>query len=411
VRWSWKRRASALRPGAWIAILLVLVSAEGVAAAERRNRPSDETGGVTLAFIGDFGTANAAQRAVAELVTEWQPDAIITAGDNYYASSVGGTGTDRYDRAVGAYYCRFLQGVAPGEHCEGGGAETNAFWPATGNHDYTEGGIANYLAYFRLPGNERYYDVVIGHVHVFIIDSHRALRRDPEMAGQRGWLKQALAASTAAWKVVVAHHPPYSSGTHGPSVGMRWPFNEWGADLVVVGHEHDYERLAAEGIPYVVNGLGGATRRGFRAIDPGSVARFWTDWGALRIRATGSRLEGSFVSVDGRIEQDTFALDRPAKRPLSFGKDGPGDGALTASTSRVRLRWQESLGAHSYEYCVDARLDGRCTSGWRNAGARTRITVKGLRAGAVYEWQVRALNSSGQRIADKGVWRGFTTGA
>jgi hypothetical protein len=59
-------------------------------------------------------------------------------------------------------------------------------------------------------------------------------------------------------QVVFFHEPPYSSGLgHGSSPHMRWPFAQWGTDLVLAGHDHIYERIALDGILYFVNGLGG----------------------------------------------------------------------------------------------------------------------------------------------------------
>ena len=75
-------------------------------------------------------------------------------------------------------------------------------------------------------------------------------RRQPGC--RSGWLH-----STSAWQVVYFHLPPYSSGYQGSVDWMRWPFAAWGADVVLSGHDHLYERLEVDGIPYVINGLGG----------------------------------------------------------------------------------------------------------------------------------------------------------
>src|SRR5438105_3897204 len=70
-------------------------------------------------------------------------------------------------------------------------------------------------------------------------------------APQGGWLQRALAASTACFKVVYFHHPPYSSGNF-EVPRMRWPFKGWGADVVLAGHDHLYERFEVDGLPYFV---------------------------------------------------------------------------------------------------------------------------------------------------------------
>lgn len=79
------------------------------------------------------------------------------------------------------------------------------------------------------------------------------------------WLQDALGNSTAPWKVVMLHHAPFSSGTsHGSNPRTQWPFQTWGADVVLSGHDHLYERILKNGgFPYFVNGLGGASIYGF----------------------------------------------------------------------------------------------------------------------------------------------------
>lgn len=209
----------------------------------------------SIAVVGDPGSGGAGEAAVAAMVGGWAPDAVMFTGDNYYAAA-GGSGTGRYDLSVGRYYCGFLSGAATGSYCAGGTATTNRLWPAIGNHDYSDAGISNYLAYFSLPGNERYYDTRVGSVHLFVLDSDEMLRSNGEMAAERAWVEAGLRASTAPFQVVMFHHPPFSSGSHGSSTAMRLPFADWGADLVLSGHEHVYERLSSGGLTYVVNGIG-----------------------------------------------------------------------------------------------------------------------------------------------------------
>lgn len=278
-------------------------------------------GTTTFAVIGDFGIGNAHERAVATLVKSWNPDFIVALGDNYYRPA-GGTGTGRYDRSVGAFYCRWLADVTTtGTRCPDGTAATNAFFPALGNHDYSDAtpSLKTYLSYFRLPGdglvnssgNERYYDYVQGPVHFFVLNSDS---REPDgtssTSRQATWLKKQLAQSTSAWNVVYDHHPPYSSDTtHGSTTRMRWPFAQWGADAVLSGHSHTYERVAKNGIVYFVNGLGGAARYGFSGKASGSKVRYNSNWGAQLVTATPTSLKFSFRTVGGRTV-DTYTLKK-----------------------------------------------------------------------------------------------------
>ena len=77
--------------------------------------------------------------------------------------------------------------------------------------------------------------------------------------------------------------------------------------MVLNGHEHLYERAAADGITYDTDGLGGAPRYVFGTPISGSAARFADDFGALRLRVTDASIDGAFVSVDG-ASQDAFTI-------------------------------------------------------------------------------------------------------
>ena len=124
---------------------------------------------------------------------------------------------------------------------------------------------------------------------------------------QGRWLHAQLAASTTRWNVVTFHHSPYSSGPHGGTVSMRWPFKAWGASLVLAGHDHDYERFQIDGMTYVVDGLGGTVFYPMGAPAHGSVTRFNQDAGALFIEADATSLRARFQAVDGHVI-DAFTL-------------------------------------------------------------------------------------------------------
>ncbi|MCX4246973.1 metallophosphoesterase family protein [Paraliomyxa miuraensis] len=263
---------------------------------------------VRFAVIGDYGLAGPDEAAVAELVASWAPEMIITLGDNNYPNGRA----DTIDDNVGQYYHAFIHPYA-GRY--GDGADENRFFPALGNHDWRTHGAWPYLEYFTLPGNERYYEHVWGPVHLFAIDSDREEPDgiDPHSV-QGQWLRERLAASHGAWKVVYMHHAPYSSGDHGSSEMLRWPFAQWGADLVLAGHDHHYERLAIDGIVYVVNGLGGNPERyQLRNTLPGSAVRWNGEHGAMVIEASTGRLELRFVTVSGReVDRHVLLRESPA---------------------------------------------------------------------------------------------------
>jgi hypothetical protein len=172
-------------------------------------------------------------------------------------------------------------------------------------------GARPYLDYFTLPGNERYYEVTWGRVGLFALDSDPS-EPDGNTAdsAQGRWLQGALAASKARWKVVYMHHAPYSSGPHGSATWMRWPYKAWGADLVLAGHDHTYERFEIDGLPYVVNGMGGAVFYPLGKPVAGSVARFNQNTGAIFFEADQTTLRARFRTTNG-LDIDGVTLTKP----------------------------------------------------------------------------------------------------
>lgn len=260
---------------------------------------------IRFAVIGDYGRAGADAAAVAEMVKSWQPDFIITTGDNNYPAGAAST----IDQNIGQYYHDFIY---PYVGNYGEGAAVNRFFPTLGNHDWQTNDARPYLEYFTLPGNERYYDFVRGPVHFFALSADF---NEPdgitENSLQAEWLQQQLAASTAPWQLVYMHLPPYSSGHHGSHTIMRWPFAQWGADAVISGHDHVYERIIKGDFPYFVNGTGGGGLYRFRTPVEGSAARYNTNYGAMLVEATETGLTFEFYSIfDGGTLVDRYSLSR-----------------------------------------------------------------------------------------------------
>lgn len=262
-------------------------------------------GDVTLAVIGDFGDAGTPEADVANLVHGWNVDYVLTTGDNNYPGGAAST----IDANIGQYYQPYI-GNYVGSY--GPGAAQNRFFPVPGNHDWNTGTLQPYVDYFTLPGNERYYDVELGPIHLFALDSDS---REPDgrsaTSTQAIWLQTALANSSAPWNLVTLHHPPYSSSNvHGSDPTMQWPFAAWGATAVLAGHDHTYERLQQDGIPYFVNGLGGRSIYDLGNPVPGSIVRYNLDYGAMRLEANPHCLNFSFYSRGGSLI-DSITLYKP----------------------------------------------------------------------------------------------------
>ena len=240
----------------------------------------------SVAVVGDYGVGSEGEQAVADLVSRARPRAVVSVGDNVY--------DDRgYEALVGAYY--------------GPWVESQNLLPAVGNHDHEEG-IGAFDAFFPYLHGRHVYAAGRGGMRFFVLDTTTALDSPDSMRRQREWLKRSLLASRARWKVVVLHHPPFSSGdVHGSTPEFQWPFGSWGADLVLAGHDHLYERIVADGTTYVVDGSGGKDLYGFGDAVAGSRVRFSDDFGALFLTASDRTLTGEFWSAAG-VRVDRFAL-------------------------------------------------------------------------------------------------------
>ncbi len=258
-----------------------------------------------FAVLGDYGLAGAPEAEVAALILSWQPDFILTTGDNNYPSGKAST----IDENIGQYFHAYIY---PYTGTYGPGAKSNRFFPALGNHDWKTKQAQPYLDYFTLPGNERYYTFTWGPLQVFVLDSDE---HEPDGVGissiQAAWLREQMAVSTTPWQIVVFHHPPYSSGPHTPTDWMRWPFKEWGADAVFSGHNHVYERLMVDGIPYFIDGLGGAARYSFDDLNPDSAAHFRNGYGAMLATATKAQVTFQFYTVTGELVDQYVLIPGP----------------------------------------------------------------------------------------------------
>lgn len=267
-----------------------------------------ESTAVRFAIIGDYGVDTPEEASVARLVDSLRPHFVLTLGDNNYPAGDAA----QIDAHIGQYYSKWIGNYAG---TFGAGSATNRFFPSLGNHDWVLANAAAYLNYFTLPGNERYYDFVRGPVHFYALDSDP---HEPDgitsTSVQAAWLQAKLASATEPFQVVYFHHPPYSSASHGNTPELQWPFRQWGADVVLSGHDHSYERVVIDGFPYLVNGLGGAPKYGFNAPVAGSTVRFDGDHGALIVDATEKLMTLDFVSR-ADVVIDRFALPRDTVAP------------------------------------------------------------------------------------------------
>jgi hypothetical protein len=257
-----------------------------------------------VGVIGDY-TAGTPLRDVSNLIKSWNPDYIATVGDNWYSDP-------SIDDSVGQYFHDY---ISPYSGSYGAGSTSgNRFWPTLGNHDY-ENGVSQYLNFFTLPNNERYYSVKKDNIELFVINSNtQEANGTSSTSTQATWLKNGLAASTATFKLVLFHHPAYTSGTEGNNTRMQWPFQQWGASAVISGHDHIYERILKNGFPYFVNGLGGAEIVPAKRTESGSQIRYWSNYGAMRIESSSTQLNFKFYNRSGTLI-DNYTINAATPPP------------------------------------------------------------------------------------------------
>ena len=198
--------------------------------------------------------------------------------------------------------------------------------PVLGNHDVQASSGDDLVRLLGMPG--RWYSRQLPPLFFVGLDSTR-----PHDASQRAWLERTLAGSNAAWTVVALHHPPYSAGWHGSDRSVRRIFaplfRRFGVDLVLAGHEHDYQRSRpVHGTTYVISGA--ATHLRPTAQASFTAAAFSTHH-FVDLRVVGNHLELRAVGHDGRVF-DGAAL--PARRRASSAVEGSPAVPQDATTGR-----------------------------------------------------------------------------
>lgn len=254
-----------------------------------------------FAVIGDFRSNGLGTAPVAALVKSKNPDFIVSTGDNFDL----GDGT--VDDQVGQYYSEYIY---PYYGAYGSGPTINRFFPVLGNHELDLNGDTNYVSYFTLPGNERYYKLSYENVDIFFLNSNS---NEPDgvtdTSIQARWLQEQIFNSIKPWKLLIFHHPPYTSGPHGNTVYMQWGERFNGIDAVFSGHDHTYERLSIQGVPYFVNGVGGANLYGFNTPLPESKFRYADNFGAQFLTVSADSILFQFYNINDSLF-DSFVLKK-----------------------------------------------------------------------------------------------------
>ncbi|MGA9159313.1 MAG: metallophosphoesterase [Actinomycetota bacterium] len=193
--------------------------------------------------------------------------------------------------------------------------------PSPGNHDYHVSGAAGYYAYFGpLAGDlsKGYYSFDVGAWHLIALNSNcEEVGGCEEGSPQEEWLRADLAADASSCTLAYWHHPRFSSGDHGndDTYDAFWrTLYDAGVDIVLNGHDHDYERFAPQdpyqqadpnGIREFVVGTGGKSLRPFVSAEPHSQVRDPNTFGVLELTLRAQGYDWRFVPIPGSTFADS----------------------------------------------------------------------------------------------------------
>ncbi len=229
------------------------------------------------------------------------PGTVFTTGDNVYESGTQAQFRRCYDPSWGRFRDRT--------------------YPAIGNHDALTLDGQPYFAYFGAaagPPYEGWYSYQAGTWHVIVLNSNcRTVGGCGEGSRQLTWLKADLAAHPDVCTLAIWHHPRFSSGEHGDNP-ISDPFWQMlfsaHADLILNGHDHDYERFApqtpagladpVDGIREIVVGTGGKSLRLFHNIAPNSEVRNASSYGVLRLDLAPGGYSWQFIGTSAGAFSD-----------------------------------------------------------------------------------------------------------
>jgi len=251
---------------------------------------------VVLVGAGDIADCNAEPTAA---LLDNIAGTVFTAGDNAYPNGSASDYANCYNPSWGRHKARTR--------------------PAPGNHDYGTSGATGYYDYFGAlagPAGLGYYSYDLGAWHVVSLNSNVSMSAG---SAQETWLRVDLAASTRTCTVAYWHHPRFSSGSsHGSSTqsaGVFQALYDAGAEIAIVGHDHEYERFAPQtpnavadpvrGIREFVVGTGGAGLYSFGTPLPNSEVRDNTSHGVLKLTLSDGSYTWQYIPVAGNSFTDS----------------------------------------------------------------------------------------------------------
>ncbi|MEJ7802272.1 MAG: metallophosphoesterase [Candidatus Limnocylindria bacterium] len=250
------------------------------------------SGAAVLVGAGDIGNCTTTSDEATAKLLGGIAGTVFTAGDAAYPDGATSDFSQCYDPTWGRHKARTR--------------------PAPGNHEYHQSGAAPYYAYFGSnagPSGQGYYAYNLGGWRVYSLNSSVV------SSDQTTWLRNDLAANAGACVVAYYHHPRYATGyadgSHKSNTSSEplWDaLADAGADLVMNGHSHQYERFSPNrGITEVIVGTGGTGLDAFGQPIAGSVVRNATTHGVLKVTLNAGSYSGQFVPIAGQTFTDSFS--------------------------------------------------------------------------------------------------------
>jgi hypothetical protein len=288
-----------------IALMLIAGFSAALTHASNDTKKEAAQGGSPAVLIGAGDIADctllAGAEATAKLI-EQNPGTVMAIGDLAYPDGTK-ENFECYDKTWGRFKSRTR--------------------PAVGNHEFHSTGATFYFQYFGdAAGSSRdgFYSYELGAWHIVVLNSECQ-----EVGGcnagsrQEKWLRADLAAHPAACTLAYFHKPLFSSGAkHGddPEIKPLWQaFYDANADVVVNGHDHDYERFAPQdpdgksdarrGIREFVAGTGGKNQRPFGPPHPNSEIRSTDRFGVLKLTLHSNGYDWQFIPEAGKTFTDS----------------------------------------------------------------------------------------------------------
>jgi hypothetical protein len=265
---------------------------------------STPSGPVTLIAAGDITSCAVTSDSATAKLVDSIPGTVAALGDDAYDAGTAGEYRDCYGPTWGAFLDRTR--------------------PVPGNHEYLTSGAAGYFGYFGLRAGDSklgYYAYDLGAWRLYALNSNCAdIGGCGPDSAEVAWLQADLAAHPTQCVLAYWHHPRFSSGEHGSNAfvaGLWDTLDAAGAEIVLNGHDHDYERFApmndsgkvdtTGGIVEFVVGTGGKSHYPFIKIVSNSQVRNNTTFGVLDLTLSSGSWSSTFVPVAGKTFTDTAA--------------------------------------------------------------------------------------------------------